>query len=72
MTTKDQTGDKLVASIRRTKAGAAKAGDTAPPAKPAARRPPTKTAQAPKRATAATRRTATADPYQSGGRIWPD
>lgn len=67
MTTQDKTGDKLVASIRKTKAGAA---GTTPPAtrkKTAATR---RTAAKPQ----ATEKSATAGTagYQSPGRVWPD
>ena len=68
MSETDKTGDKLVASIRKTKAGAAKPAQAAP-AKTAkttrvrARKPATKS-----------RRTATGnvDPYTCGRRVWPD
>jgi hypothetical protein len=72
MTTEDKTGDKLVASIRKTKAGAA-GNDQADPAKPstpatrkktAARRAPTKTESA--------RSESGGGQYQSEGRVWPD
>jgi hypothetical protein len=73
MTTKDKTGDKLVASIRRTKSGAgtgttaAKTTAAAPAKKRASkRRVSAKTAPA-KQATAKS-----GDSYQSAGRVWPD
>ncbi len=75
MTTADKTGDKLVQSIRKTKAGASA---TAPkPRAPAATRNKAPTSKAPASAAAkprATRKTvsATTDPYQSGQRVWPD
>ena len=68
MTTSDKTGDKLVQSIRKTKAGAS----------PATPKPRTTTTRkkAPARAAAKPRTTAkaktTTDPYQSGRRVWPD
>jgi hypothetical protein len=71
MTTKDKTGEKLVASIRRTKTGA-NTNTAAPKAAAPAKK------RAPKRSTAAkpaAARQATAksgDSYQSAGRVWPD
>ncbi|MCB1864205.1 MAG: hypothetical protein KDG50_02155 [Chromatiales bacterium] len=82
MTTTDKTGDKLVASIRRTKANAAKPTDAAAkPAASAAASGPAK--RAPRRRTsagngdaasaiAAVTQQASTDPFQSRGRIWPD
>lgn len=75
MTTEDKTGDKLVASIRKTKAGAATA-EKAPVSQPAADKP----APAPRRRAAPKAKAASsgsakrtdADSYQSPGRIWPD
>jgi hypothetical protein len=72
MTTEDKTGDKLVASIRKTKAGATgnDPGDTAKPSTPTTRK---KTAA--KRATAKTESTRSergGGQYQSEGRVWPD
>lgn len=61
MSTKDKTGDRLVASIRRTKAGTEKAAD-----EPVAATPPPAKKSATKRAGAAS------DRYQVGGRVWPD
>jgi len=75
MTTKDKTGDRLVASIRRTRAGAEK------PAGEASQRPaaPRKAGAAvKKRAARPARKSAVKQPdsaragYQSGGRVWPD
>jgi len=68
MTIKDKTGDRLVASIRRTKAGAEKAAEDA--AVPAA--PPAKTATAPAKKSTAQSAVVAGDNYQSGGRVWPD
>jgi hypothetical protein len=77
MTTEDKTGDKLVASIRKTKAGAATA-EKAPVSQPAADKP----APAPRRraapkakakaASSGLAKRTDADSYQSPGRIWPD
>ena len=71
MSETDKTGDKLVASIRKTKAGAAKPAQAAP----ARSAKPTTRARARKPAPKS-RRTATAtgnvDPYSCGGRVWPD
>lgn len=74
MITKDKTEDRLVASIRRTKAGATKTetaqGDEKKPAprRPAAPRKP----GGPARARPAAQRSQSGDAYQSGGRVWPD
>lgn len=74
MTTADKTGDKLVQSIRKTKAGAA--ATASKPSAPTTR----KKAQTRKASTKAAakppvkRKTASAatDPYQAGQRVWPD
>lgn len=70
MTSKDRTGDQLVASIRRTKAAATKGNATSPAtaatrARGAAR--PGKGAKAGKTAT-----DVSAGRYQAGRRVWPD
>lgn len=82
MSTSDKTGDRLAASIRRTKAGAAKppagsapeagqAEQKAAAAKPAAK--PAPKAPAPRRAkTAAAPAQSAGDSYQFGRRVWPD
>ncbi len=71
MTTKDDTGDKLAASIRRTKAGgAAKKGDEAGTAP--RRKSPSKGTKTEVKLPAVTRRAASRDTYESSGRIWPD
>jgi hypothetical protein len=65
----DKTGDKLVASIRKTKAGAAKPKQAAP-----AKAVKTRRVQSGKPAAKSRRTTAagSADPYSCGGRVWPD
>ena len=63
----DKTGDKLVASIRKTKAGAAK--KQAAPAKAAKPRKPRTSTPAAKSERPAQ---VSADPYSCGGRVWPD
>lgn len=70
MTTKETTGEKLISSIRRTKAGGATAASEQAPAKPAPRRRPTKAK--PKPAAPKTQPEIGRDPYQSAGRVWPD
>lgn len=76
MSETDKTGDKLVASIRKTKVGAAKPKQAAP-AK-TARTAPAKTARTTGvqrgRPAAKSRRTTpdNVDPYSCGGRVWPD
>jgi hypothetical protein len=77
----DKTGDKLVASIRKTRAGAAKKtatrkATTGGTAAAAARKLPAKK-QATPRAVAkagekAARMPESTDAYQYGRRIWPD
>ena len=75
MTANDKTGQKLVDSMRKTKAAAAdKAGaqnSRGPaPAKKAAR-PQAKKKSAARRSPNIPRRRG-GDPYQSGRRVWPD
>jgi hypothetical protein len=81
MTTKDKTGDRLVASIRRTKAVTEKPTEAAAPAEQASPRSVTpRKASAPAKegpAMPAKRRAAkqtggAQGNYQSGGRVWPD
>lgn len=81
MTTgKDKTGDQLVASIRKSKTGAATRSTTTrrAPSKPAAPKADTAEskpeAQTTKPATVAKPKTASVqqDSYQSGRRVWPD
>ncbi len=68
MSETDKTSDKLVASIRKTKAGAATPKQAAP----------AKTARTNRvqrsRPAAKSRRTTpdNVDPYSCGGRVWPD
>lgn len=65
MTDTGKTEQKLIDSIRKTKAAAgAASAPAAAPEKPAA--------PAPKRAQAAAETQVAADPYQSGRRVWPD
>ena len=82
MTSRDKTGDKLVASIRKTKAGSTQTATTSSttPAKP--RRaastakaqpkatPKAKSASPVKRRPSAAKKSAGS--YQSTGRVWPD
>jgi hypothetical protein len=75
MTTKDKTGDRLVASIRRTRAGAEKPAEEAsqPPATTRKSRAPAKKAAArPVKKLAVEQPNAAQANYQSGGRVWPD
>ena len=68
MSETDKTSDKLVASIRKTKTGAAKPAQAAP-----AKTTTTTRVRARKPATKSRRTTtANADPYTCGGRVWPD
>lgn len=64
MTEKSKTQQKLVDSIRKTKAGAA--------AKTTAARPKTSRAKAAPAVKTETKSPVTADSYQSSGRVWPD
>lgn len=72
MTTNDKTGDRLVASIRRTKAGAGKPAEPPAETASAAKATPAKTAKAPAKKAAAGSAGARSGNYQSGGRVWPD
>jgi hypothetical protein len=76
MTTEDKTGDKLVASIRKTKAGAAtteKPAVSQPAAeKPAPRRRAAPKAKAKAAASGGSAKRSDAGSYESPGRIWPD
>lgn len=71
MSEADKTGEKLVASMRRTKAGAG-------PASGAAKKPTAASTRkaAPGKSAARKSKPAPAasgsDPYQSGRRVWPD
>ena len=69
MSETDKTSDKLVASIRKTKAGAAKPARAAPAKKTA--RPSSAKSSTP---AAKSKRTAQGndDPFSCGGRVWPD
>ena len=86
MSTTDKTGEKLLASIRKTKAGGSSAENAggsaagATAARPTAvKRKTTPKARvkaavppAPRRATPAKAEKAPTDPYQAGRRVWPD
>lgn len=86
MTTRDKTGDKLVASIRKTKAGVSQPASTPAESKPPAAQPdatatagksPRRAPAKPKPTTATRSKVAAAgkapgDAYQSAGRVWPD
>lgn len=81
MSDKDKTGDKLVASIRKTRAGATKkaaarktsgtAADSTPRKQAAPKPAATKSRPAAKTAKASVP-SGTADPFQYGRRVWPD
>ena len=75
MTTKDKTGDRLVASIRRTRAGAEKpieetSQQSAMPRKATA--PAKEGAASPEKKRAAKQPGGAKGKYQSAGRVWPD
>lgn len=74
MSTTDKTGEKLLASMRKTKAAAADKAAAPPKSTQKAR---TKPAQRPARKRTAAKRDTSAtgiraDAYQSGRRVWPD
>jgi hypothetical protein len=76
MTSKDKTRQKLVGSMRKTKA-AAGIGTDAAETEPAAASPVTPEPAASDTASAASLRSGKSelpkpDPYQSGSRVWPD
>lgn len=71
MTSKDKTGDQLVASIRATKAKVAKKPAAAKTSTRKGSKPPARSPKAaPKKPKA--RATGSQDPYQAGRRVWPD
>ena len=86
MSTTDKTGEKLLASIRKTKAGGSSPANTGGSSGGTTTVRPTATkrktapksrakavpAPAVKRATPASVEKEPADPYQAGRRIWPD
>ena len=76
MSETEKTGGKLVASIRKTKAGAAKPAQaaSAKPAQAASAKPARKPSAQSRRPAAKSGRTApgNADPYTCGRRVWPD
>lgn len=69
MSTKDVAREKLLASMRKTKAAVEKQPETKKAAEPTPAPAPAK-AQA--KTTEKPRVAAGADPYQSRGRVWPD
>lgn len=72
MSSRDKTGDRLVASIRKTKAGAATAGE-APKTAPRRRRATSRAPSEAKKTTPKPSVNANAnDSYRSVGRVWPD
>ena len=72
MTTSDKTGEKLVASIRRTKASAAAAGDPAVAKKPTTSQEAGGKTSTTDATTVAPETNMSRDRYQSAGRVWPD
>lgn len=74
MSTTDKTGEKLVDSMRKTKAATASGNSDA--SQKQGQAPQEKSAPPAKKETAkrpsAGARTQAGDPYQSGRRIWPD
>lgn len=79
MSSTDKTEEKLLSSMRRTKAAAAdkSAKPQSQPApatrdKPTTQRAQRKTAAASKTKPASSSSVGQGDPYQSGRRIWPD
>ncbi len=73
MTTKDTTADKLVSSIRKTKAGATAATTTTTAPKTAAKKTAAKKTAAKKTPSKApSQKKVLMDTFQSSGRVWPD
>ena len=72
MTTTDKTGEKLVASIRRTRSGASKSNGGTKTAKTPARRQPAARRSSPTKYMTVKRTADGGDRYQSSGRVWPD
>ncbi|MGD8498423.1 MAG: hypothetical protein PVG82_05925 [Chromatiales bacterium] len=79
MSDTDKTREKLLSSIRKTKAGATAKTEPAPepaeparPSTPARRSATSKAATTTSRAQRAPQRQETQDPYQGGRRVWPD
>ena len=74
MTTKDSTGDKLVASIRKTKSGTVTSTKTAKKkvVKKTAQRTRKKVISAKETKAATSRNSQLIDLLQSGRRVWPD
>lgn len=73
MTTKSKTGDKLVASVRRTKAAAQETNsDQATTTKPSTPRKTAAGDKSPQRTEASQKPSKAEDSYQSKGRVWPD
>ena len=72
MTTTDKTGEKLVASIRRTRSGASKSNDGTKTAKTPPRRQPAARRSSPEKSTTVKLTANGADLYQSSRRVWPD
>jgi hypothetical protein len=72
MTTTDKTGEKLVASIRRTRGGAAESNGGTKTAKTPARRKPAARSSSPAKSRTVKRIEDGAVRYQSSRRVWPD
>jgi hypothetical protein len=72
MTTTDKTGEKLVASIRRTRSGASKSTGGTKTAKTPAQRQSAVRSSSPAKFTTVKRTADGADRYQSSRRVWPD
>ena len=72
MTTTDKTGEKLVASIRRTRGGAAESNGGTKTAKTPTRRQAVAKNSSPATSTTVKRMAERADHYQSSRRVWPD
>lgn len=81
MSDTDRTREKLLSSIRKTKAGAAKTEQPSPAQEPpkgeqSAQAPktvkPAPSRPRPRRTQQTAQRERMQDPYQSGRRIWPD
>ena len=74
MTRKDSTGDKLVASVRKTRNSAPASSRAAKKSAQTSRAAKTRKPAAQKKSTSSTseHKKQLIDMFQSGGRVWPD
>lgn len=72
MTESDKTGEKLAASIRKTRAGSAGRTTATTTRKAAPKRAPDADAEKSTAAKPAQQGSTSSDPYRHGQRVWPD